>query len=293
MHGSNVNKKKDNGLHMGRFNLDKEQGKQKIAEPIHSENTVVCDCSKVNLHHHSFLLIDEQAQILKVLSNETDQFLPGNSDDFSHAFIELEAVTNQNKLIHILFIRPIGQSKLSGHEFLYMAGMRIITQFKEELDIKEIKPKEIYAVTGECKSNIKMVDFAQEIPVYLADLKVYFNTKGTLSDKYKPLAKYARKNMSEEECDMLLQQYKDPKMQHLFGSHQAKALRTFIPACNWHFDPFWDFGVLLECPMEAKGAHTHNTFDSSHIFFKTAPTLEEAGSKEHEMDEIAAGIGCL
>ncbi|STY28240.1 Uncharacterised protein [Legionella wadsworthii] len=81
-------------------------------------------------------------------------------------------------------------------------------------------------------------------------------------------------------------------MQHLFGLHQAKALRTFIPACNWLFDPFWDFDVLLECPLEAKGTHTHNTFDSPHIFFRTAPT-SEAGSSGHEMDEIAAGIGCL
>ncbi|STY28239.1 Uncharacterised protein [Legionella wadsworthii] len=65
--------------------------------------------------------------------------------------------------------------------------------------IKEIKPKEIYAVTGEGQSNMKMEDFDQEIPVHLSDLKMYFNTKGTLSDKYKPLTKYARKNMSEEE----------------------------------------------------------------------------------------------
>ncbi|STX52133.1 Uncharacterised protein [Legionella busanensis] len=259
---------------------------QKKIEALSLSNSpIFVNKLRAKLHGYSFLFINKRGQLLKALSSESDHFLQFNElESFTHAFLELEAKMHQ-KDIHIIVIRAFERG-CSNHRVLYDTGIKIIlSNFLRELNITEIKDPKVYGVTGECKGNISYEDLKVSSTIYLNSLPIYFNTKGTLSNQYKPIIQLVNdSNLSDLELQEIIDRYQADKATGLLNLKPGKPLKTYISKQNWILDTRWDIDVTIENPEEDNDL-THlknNAVSSSRCnFYRATPKLESkvAGKK--------------
>ncbi|WP_419420534.1 hypothetical protein ACNVED_04325 [Legionella sp. D16C41] len=236
-----------------------------ISSEINDEDELLLTVNQ-KLAWQSFLLVNEEGYIFKAITESKNEnfLMPPKMEKikdkpyFAYAFMEVEVTMQDTKKAHLLIIKPREKDGTSKHNDLYAIGANLLKKYYfDKLGIKEIRDKTLsqggYAVTGECEdvSILSKKDFQRKEPVHLRDLNIRFNTKGTISEAYKPFTTVAnQKDLTPEQVKEKRQEYDTLKGENKINL--CPELHTYIPDENWVLHEDWDVDLNLNSPTRKR-----------------------------------------
>ncbi|STX29513.1 Uncharacterised protein [Legionella beliardensis] len=215
------------------------------ADKIHQKSTFTS---------HRYLILSEAGYVLAVglnsladrsatfLSYSTEKTIP-NEKNYTHAYVVFNGKDIKTEQpIQLVIMRPFAQAETWHTRFKQWVTTNTIRKYFQEKNI-ELDLKD-YCFSGECKSLLTIEQVLQMIDQPLGK-GITFNTKGTQTNAFKPIAKLKELTNSDEiKLRELVQRW------HGGEKPSLPRILTYIPKRNFDLDKEeWDLGLKLNSPQ--------------------------------------------
>ncbi|MGQ3890113.1 hypothetical protein ACQUW5_13920 [Legionella sp. CNM-1927-20] len=198
-----------------------------------------------------FLILDRNGILLATGGKELEKQLqtpflaPSDSkpnNDYFHAYGAFEAEYDSEKNVQFILIQPV-RGKDSPHGAIPdWLKMKSLVNYLEQQGIKIVSNNMLYA--GDCKSSLLVNQVIQTVNKPLEG--VFFNTKSTMAQIYKPIAQLSTTCGSSTKIEELIKKY-DAVQQP-----PSPRIPTNIPKKLFLLDAKWDNGVKLDSPSRRR-----------------------------------------